>query len=294
MRRLFLSIFILLTFMIIMCNPVYATGGENLTLDEIIALEKQVMKSTEIVDVTTENTKEPGLIPSTGLEEDIKESSNTMMQKLGEAAVLDTSHPKAEQAAGKLKNIVNIIITILCYIITLGLTLRVVIDLIYIGLPFTRKFLANGFVGNARAGDVNAAAPMGGLGLGMGPGFGSPGYGMGSRFGLGPFGGLGGFGNRYGMGVSNSPGAYQDQMGMMTGRLQLVSNAALNAVASETTIDPDGRNASSFRIYAKDMMFTIVITPILLILAISGALFHVGLVIGGALVTILSGIGNMF
>lgn len=281
----------LMVFML-MGGVAYGTE-EALSLDEIIANERQKMESTEAISNTeAANTQGGNLIPSSGVEKNIVESSNDMMSKLGDAAVLDTSNEKAEKAAGKLKTIVNIVVTILCYIITLGLTIRVTLDLMYIGLPFSRKFLANGYAGNARAGDVNAASPMGGMGLGSSPYFGFGGGGLGT----GRFGGFGGFGSRFGGGMrvdQNSAGAYQDQMGTMTGRLQIVSNAALNAAASETTIDPDGRNASPFKIYAQDMMLTLIITPVLLILAVSGALFHVGLVIGGALATILSGVSNM-
>ena len=116
-------------------------------------------------------------------------------------------------------------------------------------------------------------------------------------YGMNRFGGPGGYGSGYGGysgGPTNSPGAYQDQMGTMSGRLQIVSNAALNAAASETTVDADGRNANPFKIYFKDMVVVLVITPILIILAVSGALFHVGLLAGGAIASLLSGIGGLF
>ena len=135
------------------------------------------MESTEVISNTeAANTQGGNLIPSSGVEKSIVESSNDMMSKLGDAAVLDTSNEKAEKAAGKLKTIVNIIVTILCYIITLGLTIRVTLDLRY----SLSEILANGYAGNARAGDVNAASPMGGMGLGSSPYFGFGGGGLGT------------------------------------------------------------------------------------------------------------------
>jgi hypothetical protein len=290
---------LLIAFML-MTTTVYAVEDNALSLDEIVANERQAMQEESTSYQEPEDVGQAGgssMITTTGVEQSIRDSSMEMMGTLGDAAVLDTTNPKATEAAGKLKNIVNIIVTLLAYIIVFGLSIRVALDLLYIGLPFSRKFLGNGYAGNARAGDVNAASPMGGMGLGSSPygGFGGGGMG-GYGGGFNRFGGMG-FGSRFGMGgmgsASNSPGAYQDQMGTMTGRLQLVSNAALNAAASEATIDPDGRNASPFKIYAKDMAITLILTPILLILAVSGALLHIGLVIGGGIATLLSGISNM-
>ena len=54
------------------------------------------------------------------------------------------------------------------------LTLRTLIDLTYIAIPFTRGFLANGFGGSAQAGGGAANMGRGGMGgAGFGGGAGS-------------------------------------------------------------------------------------------------------------------------
>ena len=60
------------------------------------------------------------------------------------------------------------------------------------------------------------------------------------------------------------------------GGMQWVSNVALNAVANENNIGPDGKPVSAFRLYTKDMLVTLTIIPILLTLAMTGALTKVG------------------
>ena len=73
-------------------------------------------------------------------------------------------------------------------------------------------------------------------------------------------------------------GGMQGQMGAQPamGRIQWVSNAALNAAAAESVVGPDGKAVSPFKAYMKDMTVVLVITPVLLVLAISGALTDLG------------------
>ena len=71
-----------------------------------------------------------------------------------------------------------------------------------------------------------------------------------------------------------------------------MSNAALNATAGESTLGPDGKPVNPLKMYAKDMVIVLVITPIMLILAVSGALTQLGLLIGGAIAGAISNIGG--
>lgn len=289
-----LKVKLLIVLALLLLNTTSVAYAERaLSLDEIVAQEKAAMTEQYNTDGQNINGNE-AVTSSTGREKEIRNSANQMMSKLGDAAIMDINDPKAERAGAALKNIVGSLISLLGYVITLGLVLRVMLDLTYIGLPFSRKLLGNGFVGNASAGDASATGGIGG----MGGRFGGYGGGMGGYGGLGGYGGFGGmgrFGGGYG-GPLNSAGAgmNQDQMGAMAGRLQLVSNAALNAAISETSVDADGRNMSPFKIYFKDMVLVLVITPILLVLAVSGALYHVGLMAGSGIANIVSGIGSMF
>jgi len=165
------------------------------------------------------------------------------------------------------------------------------LDLLFIAIPFSRGLLANGYAGNAQAG--GGAGMQGGMG-GMG--------GMGSMGGMGGFGmNRGGFGyNRMGAmggmsgGMAGGP-AGANQQDTMVGRIQWVSNAALNAVAAESSVDPQtGKAVSPFKIYVKDMAVTLVAVPVLLVLAITGALTNLGFLIGKAVAAAIGKIGGMF
>lgn len=76
----------------------------------------------------------------------------------------------------------------------------------------------------------------------------------------------------------------------MMGRIQWVSGAALNAVAAENTVGPDGKVKKPFVEYAKDMAVTLVAVPILLVLLWSGALQNLGFMLGQAMAGALGGI----
>lgn len=183
--------------------------------------------------------------------------------------------------------IAQVLTQIIAYALTIMLTLRTLIDLTYIAIPFTRGFLANGFGGSAQAGG-GAAGNMARGGMGMsryGGGYG--GMGM-SSYG-GGYGGYGG--NRMG-GMAGNPGM-ANQQGTMTGRIQWVSDAALNAVAAGTSVDQNGKAVSPFKQYAKDMAVTLVAVPILLVLALTGAMTDLGFVIGKAIAAALGKLGGM-
>lgn len=189
-----------------------------------------------------------------------------------------------------IKTVAAFIVKILSYFLTAFLVVRVLLDLVYIALPFTRSMLSNGYAGNAAAGGAGMGgmggmgSPMGGMGdMGMG------GMGMGMRGGYGM--------NRMGMGGMGMGGAGMggSQMGASPamGRVQLVSTAALNSVASENMPGPDGRPQSALKAYAKDMAVTLVITPVLLVLAITGVLSNLGFLLGDVIARGIASIGNM-
>lgn len=184
---------------------------------------------------------------------------------------------------GTLKSIASAIVQLLQYLLTAGLTVKVVIDLVYIAIPFQRGILANGYAGNAASG-----APQ----SGMNGGFGGSGFGGG--FGGSSFGG--GFGgNRFGGGGMAGNPAGVNQQGNMAGRVQFVSNAALNAVAAQSQVDPQtGATVNPYKAYAKDMIVTLIVVPILLILALSGTLMDLGFLAGNAIAEGLQGLGGMF
>lgn len=165
------------------------------------------------------------------------------------------------------------ITSVLSYVLVTGLTLRVVIDLIYISLSFFRAPLSNGYTGNPQSGVSRQPNAMGGMSGGFGGGYGgmSGGYGgMGGGYG-GMSGGYGGMGGTQTAAANQSQGAF--------GKIQWVSNAALNAAAAESNVDASGKSKNPYVMYAKDMVVLLIAVPILLALAVSGTLVDVSFTI---------------
>ena len=75
--------------------------------------------------------------------------------------------------------------------------------------------------------------------------------------------------------------------------MQWVSNAALNAVAGENIVGPDGKAVSPFKLYIKDMIVVLILVPILITLAVTGALTSLGFVIAQVVVDGIAKIGSM-
>ncbi len=235
---------------------------------------------TSLDDIVTQNQQNQTTQPSSDAQSN---TGKSIISDLGEASKMDVKSPEVERTASGMKRIVSFIVQLLAYVITFGLTLRVVLDLMYIAVPFLRTILANGHIGNPQAG----AGAMPGQQTGMMGGMGLGGMGTGSG------GGFGGFGMNRGPGMMGG-GMMQQQQQMpgILGKIQFVSHAALNAVAAETTVGPDGRPVSPMKIYIKDMIVVLTITPILLVLAISGALTELGFLVGELLSKAIGNVGS--
>lgn len=227
-------------------------------------------------------------------------SADEYIENTKNAADLTSVDTKgADKVNDGIRTVAAFIVRILSYFLTAFLVVRVILDLVYIALPFTRSVLSNGYAGNPAAGGSGMGmqqpgmggmgSPMGGMGMGMG-GMGMGGMGMGMRGGYGM--------NRMGMGMGgmgmNGMGA-QGQMGASPamGRVQWISSAALNAVAAEQMPGPDGKPQSALKAYAKDMMVVLIITPVLLTLAITGVLTNLGFLIGDIIAKGITSIGGM-
>ncbi len=217
------------------------------------------------------------------------DDSNSFIDDLGGSARLDTNNQDVQKAASGMKRIVGFVIQILSYVLTFGLVLRVVLDLIYIGVPFSRSLLGGGRMGVAQNAGMQqpGMGGMGGFGGGLG-GFGGGFGGGGFGGGFNRFGGMGGMG----MGGMQQPGMMGQQQPGMMNKIHWVSNAAVNAVAAETAIGPDGKTASPLKLYAKDMIIVLIITPIMLVLAVSGALVDFGFLIGDILTKAIDSVGG--
>lgn len=263
--------------------------AENTTIDEQQAVE-QPAQQTEVQQnqpvQQEQNVQTPGSTANY--------SNKDLISSVQDATDLSEVSPGAQKINKGINKVASFIVQVIAYLITAGLVVRIVIDLCYIGLPFTRSFLANGYQGNSQAGaggmpnqgmmgGMNGGMGMGGMNGGMGMGMG--GYGMRGGYGMNRMGGMGGMGM----------GGMQGQMGAQPamGRIQWVSNAALNAAAAESVVGPDGKAVSPFKAYMKDMTVVLVITPVLLVLAISGALTDLGFLLGDLLANAIEGIGGM-
>lgn len=180
----------------------------------------------------------------------------------------EETYQETTAVTNKIKAVVSPLIQIFLYLIMILMTIRVVIDLIYIVFPPVRAFLSNGHVGNAASqGTMQTGGFSGGYGGGMGS------YG-------GFSGGMGG------MNVANNMAMQQQNNPSNASRMQWVSQAALNAVASEAVVGPNGKANSPLKAYAKDMIVLMIGVPIMLILAASGILSKLGF----ALASVISGV----
>lgn len=246
-----------------MSVPAFATGS----LDDAISTNQTQVETS--VDTNQEQSNQ-GI--SNSSQSNSSSSSNRQARDMdfingmNAAADLTADIDGANEITGAVKKFVGKIIGFIFFTIPVLLTLRVALDLTYIGVPFLRKALGNGHAGSAPAGG------QGGMSGGMGMG------GMSGGFG-GMSGGMGGMSG--GMGAQNAGGL----------KVQLVSNAALNAVAAEKAQGPDA--PGPFKIYIKDMVVVLTLIPVLIVLASTGILTTVGLTIGSFLVDFISNIKGM-
>lgn len=242
-----------------MSVPAFATGS----LDDAISTNQTQVETS--VDTNQEQSNQ-GI--SNSSQSNYSSSSNRQARDMdfingmNAAADLTADIDGANEITGAVKKFAGKIIGFIFFTIPVLLTLRVALDITYIGVPFLRKTLGNGHAGSAPAGGQGG---MGGMSGGMGMG------GM-----SGGFGGMSG-----GMGAQNAGGL----------KVQLVSNAALNAVAAEKAQGPDA--PGPFKIYIKDMVVVLTMIPVLIVLASTGILTTVGLTIGSFLVDFISNIKGM-
>ena len=225
---------------------------------------------------------------------EVKEnSSDKFIEDLGKVSDLTTPDVAGVKTATTgIRLVAAFIVQVLSYFITAFLAVRVVLDLCYVTIPFTRSFLGNGYQGTPQsAGNMTPGGMgmnrMGGYGGGYGGynRYGGMGAGMGMGAGIGA-----GMGTGMGMGMQNT---MSNNANNVIGNIQFVSNAALNAAASESAIGPDGKSQSPIKVYFKDMAVTLVVTPILVLLAATGVLTQFGLLLGNYIGAAIEKIGSM-
>lgn len=189
-------------------------------------------------------------------------SGGPMVDEIKDATKIDGTSAGATKINRGIKKVASFIIQILSYLLTILLTLRVLCDLIYIVIPFSRGILGGG------------AQPAGGQpGMGGQAGMGMNGMGMSGM-------GMGGMGMN---GMAGGMGGQPGMAGQQGSGFTIVSNAAINAIQQPTPL----------KFYAKDMTITLIIVPILIILAVTGVLADLGFMLGGLIAKMIGGIGNM-
>ena len=268
-------------------TAIIALGTDSLddVLNNVEQQEQVQQEQVENSTGTNNNTDENKV--------DTYNKNKGFIDGLNKAADVSAEVEGVANVTAGAKTAVAFVVQIIAYLITILLALRVVLDLMYIALPFTRTFLGNGYMGNAQAGagGMPNSMSMGGWGgMGMG-GMGGIGGRYGRRYGMGGMSGMGGMGMAGGMNAGVGMGAGQQPN--VIGRIQWVSNAALNAVAGENIVGPDGKAVSPFKLYIKDMIVVLILVPILITLAVTGALTSLGFVIAQVVVDGIAKIGSM-
>lgn len=288
MKKVLLTV---LTSVMLLTLPVTTVHASS--LDDVVNSTTQ-----ESNEATVGQNNEPSSNTSTSSSQSSSSytSADEYIENTKNAADLTTVDTAgADKVNDGIRTVAAFIVRILSYFLTAFLVVRVILDLVYIALPFTRSILSNGYDGNPAAGGSGMGMQQPGMG-GMGMGAGMGGMGMGGMGGMGGYGMRGGYGmNRMGMGGMGGMGMQQGQMGASPamGRVQWVSSAALNAVAAEQMPGPDGKPQSALKAYAKDMMVVLIITPVLLTLAITGVLTNLGFLIGDVIAKGITSIGGM-
>lgn len=243
-----------------------------------------------ISDLLSEDN-DAGVSPSTGTSNTTsnndKQSNNAnIIDSITESMDYSKADSEAVTKAGSAINkYVGWVIKILAYVITAGLTLSIMIDIVYIVIPVSRKYLANGYMGNAAAGGT---PQTNGMNNNLTPGMGMPGMGMGmgmnAGMGMNRYGAMNGMGGMGGMADSQMAARNQPS----GGRIQFLSNAALNAVATESVLGTDGKGQSAFKVYVSDMIVKLIITAVLITLCLTGIVSKLGFMLGDFIVNLVS------
>lgn len=201
---------------------------------------------------------------------------------------IDVNSKLARKIIPKLQYAASVLTTVLLYFAILFLPASIALDFVYMLITPLQTLLANGYTGNAMADSNNQ---QGAGGYGAQGGYGTGGYGGYGGYGRGGYGGgYGGYGSGYGaggMGMENSQTAQGNRMNR--GRIKWISQAALNAVASEGMVGPDGKENKKIPKYLNDMVWNCVGGVMCLVIAVSGALNHLGLAIGNGIINMIFG-----
>ena len=118
----------------------------------VFALLPIPVYADSLADLANSSSSSDEAITESDIVEDSGSSSaisetNEMIQGLSAVADMTEQNETVVKIVTPLQKIVTILVQLGCYILTLGLTLRCVLDLIYILLPFSREHALISFLG---------------------------------------------------------------------------------------------------------------------------------------------------
>lgn len=258
------------------CSVVFA-DPTGTSLDDVI--DNNTYASTE---VTT-----PEASTGTTQNSTVDKETQSFLNGISKAGDLSPEVEGVQAAATPLKTAVAFIVQLLSYVIVLGMTLSIVLDITYIAVTPLRGILGGGQVPRQ---DPQAGA-MGGTMGGYGGNSMMGGYGASP---MGGYGARGGYGASSMGGYGANPAMQQQQNMMQRGRINLISQAAIDAVGNAGQMDPaTGKVKGALSTYARNMIPMLVAVPILLVLAITGSLTNLGFLIADLLVDGIAAVGEM-
>lgn len=260
------KLFLVLALSVSLAVPVYASSlsdvaGQNKSTQATTAVQTQPQTQVQ-TQPQTQASQSTNTSNSNGGSIQIDKSRSKMVNDLAGAADFSGDSQIAKDVQQSTRPYMMAIMQILSWIIVFSLGLSVMFDLLYLVAPPLRGVLSGG------AGATSATS-----GTATSGSFGGGSFGGGS-FGGGSFGG----------GMS-SPTPVQPAGGR---GFCLVSQEAINAA---TAVDPQtGKTKSSISVYAKTAWLKLVLTPVVLILTVTGSLQQIGFTIASILVNLIKNV----
>lgn len=277
MRKLFL----VLAMSTALTLPVYGSSlsdiaSQNNRTSQTVAPSTQAEVQTQPQVQGNTSSSSGNTSSSSGSNNSIKidKSRTQVVNDLAGAADFSGDSQIARDAQERTKPYMMAVMQILSWAIMALLGFSVLLDLLYLVAPPLRGLLSGG--AGATSATSGSATAGSGAGHGMGGGIG----------GMGGFGGgmsgMGGFGGGY----TPNPATPVKPAG--GAGLCLVSQEAINAA---TAVNPQtGQLKSSISAYAQTAWVKLVLTPIMLVLVLTGSLQQIGLTVGSVLFNLIRSI----
>ena len=168
---------VLLTFPLSI-STVYATSLDDVINENVQETQQETQQETPAPVETTTPAENQTQTTTTASEHNYVDT-DTWINSMRDATDYTQPNEAATKVNSSIKKVTSIIVQILAYGVTALMTVRVLLDLLYIAIPFLRSFLSNGYAGNAQAGGgmnmMNSGMPGMGMSGGFGGGFGGGG-----------------------------------------------------------------------------------------------------------------------